>query len=169
MNIVLIGFKNSGKTTIGKALAEKLNQRFIDTDELLETYFYEQKSHWLSPKEIIQLRGEEYFRQIEKESVLQFLKIYEAKLFAESIVIATGGGAILEKDNIHIFKKLGSLIYLNTAYETLCHRNQVNPSLFDFEKVYHSRKNIYPQIADREILTDNKSIPEIIEEIINGE
>jgi shikimate kinase len=90
-NIILIGMMGSGKTTIGKAIAQRINYPFFDSDHVIE------EKCGTSISTIFSLEGELGFRKRESE-VIQFLCTYT------NIVIATGGGAILNPDNRNIFK-----------------------------------------------------------------
>lgn len=167
MNIVLIGFKNSGKTSVGQMIAEKLQKTFIDTDRLIEKNYPNQGNKLLSTCEIYQHNGRDYFRALEKE-VITSLDIHES-------IIATGGGSILDPSNVIHLKKLGRLIYLQSSFETLLARLQSRPiPAFleaqrpeeNFAEVYKARKNVYRHAADHTISTEHKSISDISEEII---
>lgn len=168
MNIVLIGFKNAGKTSIGKLLAEKLNKPFIDTDSLIEQSHYLTNNIFLTARNIYQDKGGKHFRDIEKTVILTLNNIGDS-------IIATGGGTILDNDNVAQLKKEGELIYLSASFDTLLTRlkSQLSPAFLDqnqleisFANLYKQRKNIYKKIADIEIDTDNKSILTLADEII---
>ena len=86
MNIILIGFKNSGKTTVGERLSEILKYDFLDTDRLIEkSYGNEGKN----VSDIYRLEGEERFREIESEITLNLKN-------PTSYVLSTGGGVVLK-------------------------------------------------------------------------
>ena len=87
MKIFLIGYRCSGKTTIGKILAQDLNFDFIDTDQMIE-----QKAG-LSVTQIVEQHGWSRFRLLEKKTVLNIKNFKKA-------VIATGGGVVTDPDNI---------------------------------------------------------------------
>ena len=97
MNIILIGFKNSGKTTIGKRLSQILNKNFVDTDDLIIEKYKEIDDNKLSISKIYQNLGNFEFRKIESEVVNRL------KLFHNSI-IATGGGTVLDPNNLILLK-----------------------------------------------------------------
>ncbi|MCV2509471.1 MAG: AAA family ATPase [Neisseriaceae bacterium] len=86
LNIYLVGLPGSGKTTIGKALAKKLNKDFFDSDHFLI------KRTGVSIKTIFDLEGEQGFRKREKKAIQEIT----AK---SDIVLATGGGSVLDRDN----------------------------------------------------------------------
>jgi len=102
-NIVLIGLMGSGKTTIGKKIAEKLKMKFIDTDELIVQKA--QKAINL----IFAEDGELFFRDLESEVIEEISK-------QENIVISTGGGAVLREENLNNLKKNGVLFYLSFVF-----------------------------------------------------
>lgn len=110
-NISLIGFMGSGKTTIGKILAEKTGFLFVDLDKIIE---------YISGRKISQLFedfGESYFRNVERKAVE---KLY---INNTSCVFACGGGVFETSENIEIIRKNSLVIFLNidpdTAYERL--------------------------------------------------
>jgi shikimate kinase len=168
MNIILIGFKNCGKTSIGKLVAEKIKAPFVDTDHLLEQHYYKHEKSLLTAREISQKNGEQYFRDLEKNIIANLHKV-------SNTIIATGGGSIFAADNLGHLKKLGKIVYLCSSFETLLKRllAQPTPAFLDarqpeqsFRELYEKRKNIYKQAADIELSTDNKSISKLAEEII---
>ena len=109
-NIVLIGFMGSGKTTIGKALEEKTDMAFVDTDELIEAYEGCKISNIFADK------GETYFRRLENETLKNLLASTDNK------VISTGGGIVINQANIPLLKQLGKVFYLRIKPETVVER-----------------------------------------------
>ena len=105
-NTVLIGMPSSGKTTVGRALSERLMQNFVDTDELIE------KISGRVPAEIIENDGEAAFRHIESEAVKEASRL-------QGTVIATGGGAILRNENLLHLRRTGKLYFLDRPIELL--------------------------------------------------
>lgn len=99
-NIVLIGMPSCGKTTVGKKIAEKLHRKFFDTDEILE------KKFGITIADFIMQFGEEKFREQEQEVIIEVSKNTGA-------VIATGGGAVLEKRNVRHLKHNGMLFFID--------------------------------------------------------
>lgn len=139
-NIILIGFKSAGKTTLGKKIAERMNLHFIDTDDLIAK----------NNREFYLQFGPAAFREIEKEVIRALAEF-------QNTVIATGGGVILDPENIAILKKLGKLIYLQVEKEELKRRLFIEPlpAILDpenpeasFEKMYQERLRLYEQAAD---------------------
>ena len=162
-NIVLIGMSGVGKTTVGKVLATELNKNFFDTDILIETKFK------ISIEKIFSLYGETYFRELES-------KVIEEISNKENLIISTGGGTILDKNNITRLKKNGILILLDSSINNIVNNlkcSMVNRPLLNDKKgiynkvklMYNNRKDLYQSAADYIILVDNKSINEIVFEI----
>ena len=109
MKIFLIGFMGSGKSTLGKELAEKLNLSYIEADMLIE-----QQSGMTIP-DIFSKEGEAHFRILEK-NLLQHLQL------ADQCVIATGGGMPCHHQNIDTMNRLGMTIWLDVDEEVLVER-----------------------------------------------
>lgn len=99
MNVVLIGLRGTGKSTCGKLLAERLGWLFLDTDEIV------QERSAKTIREIFDEGGEALFRQLESEVVRQAAR-------HENAVIATGGGAILDPENVVDLRRQGFVIHL---------------------------------------------------------
>ncbi len=160
-NIVLIGLMGSGKTTIGKLIAEKLSIKFIDTDELIVNKAQK------PIKLIFAEEGEEFFRDMESE-------IIEEVSQQQNIVISTGGGAVLRDENVENLKQNGVLFHLYAPAEVLFTRikddrerpliNTPNP-VRTLEIILKRREIFYNQ-ADYKINTGEKSIDEAAETII---
>lgn len=110
MNIFLIGFMGSGKSTVGNRLANRLQYEFLDMDEMIE------KGENTSIGEIFQQKGEAYFRQLETEYLrnLPFDK--------HNYVIATGGGLPCHDGNMAYMNKHGITVYLQMSPGQLFHR-----------------------------------------------
>lgn len=108
-NIILIGAMGSGKSTVGEALAFRLGLKFIDIDREVE------KQTGVTIATIFEIEGEKGFRIIEKELLNKLLK-------QEKIVIATGGGAILDMENRRAIHSSGYVIYLRAQPATLIKR-----------------------------------------------
>lgn len=109
--IILIGFMASGKTTIGKKLAEVLGRRFIDTDELIEN------TEKISISEIFERYGEKYFRDIEEKTILEVIK-------DKDTVIATGGGCVTRETVRRTLKEKGLVFWLKVDSEAVLIRTE---------------------------------------------
>ena len=166
-NIYLIGLMGSGKTTLGKSLAKKLNRPFIDTDQLIE-----QKSG-VDVSMIFEFEGEIGFRERET-------KLLSEIALKKDHIVSTGGGIILSKYNRDIIAKSGIIFYLKTQPAELFIRLQndkTRPLLQGtnlkekLTKIYAERCTLYEMTADYIIETKNKKISQIltnIEEIMTA-
>ncbi|MDP3041293.1 MAG: shikimate kinase [Candidatus Omnitrophota bacterium] len=113
MNIYLVGFMGTGKTSVGRQLAVQKKWNFIDLDELIEL---KQQRRIV---DIFAQDGEAYFRKIEKK----FLKEVSTQ---KKFVVACGGGVVLDPDNIKLMKKTGILICLCATCEAILKRVSVS-------------------------------------------
>ncbi|MGD2168901.1 MAG: shikimate kinase [Chlamydiota bacterium] len=142
-NIILIGFKKSGKSTLGPSLAQMMKYQFIDIDRLIERTFDPELT--LSYFEIYEKYGEEFFRKIERKVIHSIEGI-------SNTVIATGGGSVLDQKNLRVLKRLGKMIYLYLPEELLKKRietGRIPPFLLsDFESTFRARNSIYRSVAD---------------------
>ena len=114
MNIVLIGYRCSGKSTVGQRLAERLSREFIDCDDYIE------KKTELTIREIFELHGESHFRTLESRAIIELGKL-------DGKIIATGGGAVLKYKNIQALKRNGRVIWLDVKPDTACRRLMEDP------------------------------------------
>ncbi|MCL2027494.1 MAG: shikimate kinase [Bacteroidales bacterium] len=108
--IFIIGYMYSGKTTVGKQLAKKLNYDFLDTDVMFETIYKTQIPEFFAT------HGEVAFRTAERE-ILETLKNYP-----NHVVISTGGGFPCFNNNIELMRELGIVIYLESTVDTILKR-----------------------------------------------
>ncbi len=141
-NIVLIGMPGSGKTTIGKALAEATGKTFIDTDEMIV-------SEYGVISDIFAEKGEEYFRDIEAEKVKEAAKM-------NGMIIATGGGAVLREGNVTALRQNGKLFFLDRPLSDII-PTQDRPLSRDesaLKKRFEERYDIYCAAADEVIAVD---------------
>ncbi|MBT5862939.1 MAG: shikimate kinase, partial [Gammaproteobacteria bacterium] len=143
-NIFIVGSMGSGKTSIGKILAKKNHLSFLDTDhEIIRSSGY-------SIPDIFEKFGEEYFRELETK---QLKKMYGMK----NHVISTGGGIILQKQNIELIKDLGIVIFLDISINSQINRvknrknrplindNNLKDNLLSLKKI---RDPIYKKISN---------------------
>ncbi len=166
MNIVLIGFRGTGKSTVGRLLAKRLERDFIDSDKHIEG------STGKTISSIFEDDGEEGFRKIEADVI--------AKLSEEgNKVISAGGGAVLREENVRNLKDNGFLVLLEATPEIINSRiaqdkktTQQRPSLTDKEpldEIKHlieQRDHAYKSAADFTINTSYVSCEDIVNEII---
>lgn len=167
MNIILFGFKNSGKTTLGRLLAAKLKLDFIDTDDLLAKHYCEKHKKSLSTQQIYKIIGEIKFRDLEKQVIWSLAH-------TEYTVIATGGGSVMNPESVKILKSIGKLVYLKAPKQLVKERIFAGrlPAFLDakdkansFEKIYADREATYDAIADITVEITAKTNEEIIREI----
>ena len=119
MSVVLIGYRGSGKSTVGKRLADRLWQPFVDTDELIV------RKAGKTIREIFENQGELAFRDLESTIVRDTLKLQEH-------VISLGGGALLREENRAALKASGhKVVYLKCAPEELYKRILADPESAD--------------------------------------
>ncbi len=158
--VILTGFMGTGKTAVGKKLAGKLHYRFLDTDLLLE------KEKGKPVSKIFEEEGEPAFRKYEK-AVLQ------KALTEEKVVIATGGGTIVDPENLKLMKEKGVLITLAADPEVILQRIghsskrpllQADDKMARIQELLEQRQGFYQQ-AHHAIDTSQKSVEEIVEEI----
>ncbi len=153
-NIVLIGMPAVGKTTIGKELAKVLNKEFVDTDDEIV------KKEGITIPEIFSSKGENYFRQTECEVIKEISK-------RQGLVIATGGGAVLNPLNIDLLKENGTVYFLDRNIEELVWTSDrpLSSTKEDLLKRYKERYPIYNSSADFKIDCTN-DVSENVKKVI---
>ena len=112
-SVVLIGFMATGKTAVGMALAEVLGCRFIDTDRVIED------AQRMTIAEIFDQKGEEAFRDFEKQAVHELASLVKN----EQCVIATGGGMVIDPDNMQRLRTFGPMVCLQADPGTILVRS----------------------------------------------
>jgi len=141
--IILVGMMGAGKTTIGKSLANYLNKTFIDSDHEI------QERTGVKIPVIFEIEGEIGFRKREADMLQELLRI-------DNIVLATGGGIILNKENRKFLRQKGIIIYLRTSVDDLWHRTrhdknrpllQTTDPQAKLTELYDQRDPIYREIA----------------------
>jgi len=163
-NIALIGFMGAGKTAVGKALAKKLNRKFAELDLLIE-----QKAGKSIP-EIFQQDGEIAFRELEIEVTKEIAR-------EKYLVIACGGGIVLNKINIDRLKKESIIVYLTASPSVILKRvsggrgerpllKGDNPSS-TIEGLLRFRRPFYERAADIKINTSKLDIDSVSEQVIS--
>ncbi|MBO5342445.1 MAG: AAA family ATPase [Lachnospiraceae bacterium] len=153
-NIVLIGMPGSGKSTVGKALAERLGRTFVDTDEEFA------KAEGMLAGEYIEKYGEVAFRDAESRVVKEFTK-------EKSLVIATGGGSILREENRDAMMQNSLIIYLDRELCKLATDGRpLSGDMERMQKLYEMRHPIYVNLADKVIKVEEGAVNSIVEQII---
>ncbi len=160
MNIVLIGYRGTGKSTVARLLAARLGRELVSTDAEIV------KRAERTIPEIVAQEGWEYFRDLESD-------ICKELAVRDQLVIDTGGGAILRAQNVEALKKTGTVFWLTASVETIAKRigggNQ-RPSLTgtksfvdEIQDVLRERTPRYQAAADHVVMTDNRSIIQLVE------
>ena len=152
-NIVLIGMPASGKTTVGKLIAEISQKTLVDTDELIV------KTVGKDIPTIFREEGEEAFRRLESEVIASLAT-------KENLVIATGGGAILKAENCRHLKHNGKLYFIDRPLASLIPTAD-RPTASSREAIearFRERYPIYQRVADR--IIDADTTPEAVADLI---
>jgi len=143
-SIFLVGLMGAGKTTIGRALAKKLNKRFVDSDHEIEA-----RTGATIPV-IFEIEGEENFRRREAEVIRELAA-------QPDIVLATGGGAVLRAENRENLKKGGTVVYLRASINQILQRTgrdknrpllQTADPRRKLEELSRQRDPLYREVAD---------------------
>ena len=163
-NVALIGFMGVGKTAVGEALAKKLNRKFVELDLLIE------RKAGKSIPEIFKQDGEIAFRELEIEVTKQIAK-------EKYLIIACGGGIVLNKINIDRLRESSSLIYLTASPRAILKRVsseegqrpllEVDDPILTIQELLRFRKPFYERAADIKVDTSKLDIDSVVEQIIN--
>jgi shikimate kinase len=164
MNIVLIGYRGVGKSTIGRVLATRLGCDLISTDQEIV------RRAERSIPEIVERYGWEYFRNLESE-------VCRDLAGRDHLVIDTGGGAILRQQNVEVLRGNGKVFWLTATVETIATRiggDTQRPSLTgnksfieEIQEVLHDRAPKYQAAAHHAVATDGKSVDELVTAIVS--
>jgi shikimate kinase len=162
MNIYLIGYRCTGKTTIGKILADHLHHDYLDMDQAIE----QQTGSTIS--DLVQTHGWEYFRRIEKEILLKTREINDT-------VVSTGGGIVTDPENLNFLTTAGYTIWLDADIRTILSRLNSDPVTFssrpsltdknlidETEELLNLRRPLYAKAAHLKIETGLHTPEEII-------
>ncbi|CDZ75603.1 shikimate 5-dehydrogenase [Peptoniphilus sp. ING2-D1G] len=152
-NIIIIGMPGSGKTTLGREIAKILNRPFVDTDKEIE------KNVGSPIPKIFKEKGEDFFRKIEREISKDAGK-------KNGIVISTGGGTILKRENRLALKQNGKIYFIHRPLEKLSTKGRPlsEGGLSKLQKLYEERRPIYERFCDFSL--ENKSIEKTAQKII---
>ena len=168
MNVVLIGLRGTGKSTSGRLLAIRLGWAFVDTDEVV------QERAGKSIRELFEEGGEALFRQLESEAVRQAAR-------HPNIVIATGGGAVLDPENVADLQRQGFVIHLGGNPKELWRRIQADlashaqrPPLLagslsgpeELERLLLSRSAAYSEARDAEVRVDGRTPEQVVDAML---
>jgi shikimate kinase len=163
MNLVLIGYRGTGKSTVGKVLARRLQRDLVSTDAEVV------KRARRSIPEIVKQFGWDHFRDLESAVCRDFAA-------RDQLIIDTGGGAILRPENVDVLRRSGMLVWLTATVETITRRiggDTQRPSLTgtksfteEIREVLMERAPKYEAAADHIIQTDGASTAEVAERIV---
>ena len=163
INIFLIGFMGSGKSTVASCLAKKYGMEIVEMDQVIV------EREGMSILDIFAHKGEKYFRDVES----QLLTEIQAK---QDRVISCGGGVVIREQNVKEMKKCGKVVLLNAKPETILERvkDDKNRPLLQGKKdvsfigdMMEQRRPKYEKAADLIIETDGKGAEEICKEIFD--
>ncbi|MCX7700057.1 MAG: shikimate kinase [Gemmataceae bacterium] len=162
----LVGLRATGKSTVGRLLAKRLNWAFFDTDEEVE------RRTGLTIREVFSQKGEAVFRELESEVLLSMSRQTPA-------VIATGGGIVLSESNRQLLKQTGRVLWLHAPPAILWQRMQADPTtssrrpnlaaggVAELESLAQARTPLYEEVAHEDFDTSSRIPEAIVEEIVN--
>jgi shikimate kinase len=160
MNIYLVGYRCTGKTTVGRWVAEQRGWSFVDSDEQIV------RTHGMTIQHIVAAQGWEGFRDKEK-------RVMERICAVDCCVVGTGGGVVIDPDNVSRMQRTGVVFWLKASPATIRqrmkndHGGPLRPSLTttgtdrEVEAVLAQREPLYRRAAEFEIETDGLS-PEAV-------
>lgn len=160
MSVILTGFMGTGKTTIGRQLAQHLGKVLVDTDQRIE------QAEGRSITAIFATEGEGYFRAVERRVVAEAVQM--------DAVVATGGGAIADPENLRCMRAAGLIICLTADVDVILERTAADsgrPLLGDtgrrarVSELLHQRAAAYAQ-ADVTIDTSHRTIDAVLDDIL---
>lgn len=163
MNIVLCGMMGVGKSTVGIKVAELTKRLWIDTDTVIS-------NRYGRILDIFEYYGEAHFRELEAQVVSEYVG-------KDGLVISTGGGLVLNRDNAEMLKRNGKIFFLRASLDTLLSRitndGDTRPLLRNtkgsrkkMEQLLKDRRPVYEYVSDYTVDTENKSADEVAEEIV---
>ncbi len=159
VNIFLVGFMGSGKSTVGEILSKKTGLKFVDIDSEIE------KKEKMSIKDIFEKKGEHYFRELEKKEIEEFSQ-------KDGFVVSTGGGLGANPENMEKMKKHGVVVWLQVSLDEVLrrcgndkNRPLLNQPLENLKKLFEDRQKVY-SLADIKINTESKEPEKLAEEIL---
>lgn len=153
MNFVLIGGRAAGKTTVGRRLSASLQKTFLDTDDLIE------ERQGASIGEIVKIHGWDYFRAIERKIISEISN-------HDDLIIAAGGGAVIQPGNVQALRRNGFIIWLKADIRILLRRMAKDPRTFagrpsltgkgalkELKEVLARRENFYKDASEVQVDT----------------
>tara|TARA_R110002073_G_scaffold55010_11_gene141297 strand:- start:459 stop:2129 length:1671 start_codon:yes stop_codon:yes gene_type:complete len=162
-NIFLVGMMGAGKTTIGKALANYMGKRFVDSDHEI------QERTGVKIPVIFEIEGEAGFRKRESEVLRELVK-------EQNIILATGGGAVLSRENRKLLQCHGTVVYLRASAKDLCRRTrhdknrpllQTNNLYAKLSELYQERDPLYRETTHLIIDSGRQGVRSLVQKLIN--
>jgi shikimate kinase len=168
MNIFLIGYRCTGKTTVGRHLAQRLHWQFMDSDAIISA------KHGMTVADMVSRLGWEEFRAREKIVIRELGEM-------DRLVAATGGGVVLDPDNVACMKKYGHVvIWLTAGIKTILARMEhdpetqelrpaltQNPLETEVRKTMDQRNPLYKAASDLRIATDLSTVDQVCDNILH--
>lgn len=165
-NLVLIGYRGSGKSSVGRTLASRLGWDFVDTDERIEA------ETGRTIREIFAADGQAAFRELEAAAV-------SAVASGSRQVIGVGGGAVLRESNRVRLRKAGWCVWLKAPANELHRRMQDDPrnadtrppltgldELTEIRRLLRQREPLYAALADHVVDTAGRSVGQVVEDVL---
>ncbi|MFP4013846.1 MAG: shikimate kinase [Chitinispirillaceae bacterium] len=166
MNIILIGFASSGKTSAAQALSDKTGWPHLDLDRLVENRYEKTHREQLSCRELFRKMGARGFTSLETEALGSLSEL-------DSAILSTGGRTPLSEENCRILRKLGKIVYLKTDFRTILLRMKekgfpasIKGGEAEIETEWKMRHPVYRGLADVTICNDSLSPEETAAGII---
>ena len=163
-NIFLIGFMGAGKSSIAKELSKKLQMNIVEMDQRIV------QEQGMSINEIFEKYGEDHFRDIESQLILDLGN-------TEPVIVSCGGGVVIRQENSQYMKQSGKVVFLTAKPETIFERVRYskerpilngNMNVEFIADLMAKRLPLYEAAADVMIHTDGKTVAQIAEEIIEA-
>lgn len=160
-NIYLVGPMGSGKTAVGRRLAALLDKQFLDSDTEIE------KRTGVDVRYIFEKEGEGRFREREREVIAELTGL-------DGVVVATGGGAILDPRNRERLATTGTVVYLETSLDALVQRtrsSKTRPLLMNddpravLERLLTVRQPLYEEVSDLKVETTGRTVRAVAADI----
>ena len=168
MNVMFIGYRGTGKSSVARLVAEQLGWKWVDVD----LYVEEQTGQTI--REIFEKEGESGFR--DRESLV--IRELTARI---RLVIATGGGAVLRPENCAAMKRSGLIVWLVASPKVICQRLSEDPATFsrrpeltvlsqldEIQELLAQREPLYRACSDFIVSTDGRSLEQVADEILQA-
>jgi shikimate kinase len=157
--LYLVGFMGAGKTTVGRALAKRLDWRFEDVDERIE------KTEGRDVASIFRQSGEPYFRACERQALADLLG-------ERGVVVATGGGTAVDPSNRALMTRDGAVAWLDAPFATVADRvpadgrRPLAANRAEMERLYNDRRAAYAQ-AHARFDVSRASVDEVVDRLVD--